>query len=375
MTKDNILTWDRLHTSRKMDLDWETSYEIAVGAAKRLEYLHHGCKRPVIHRDVKSSNMFLDEFLKPRIADLGLLRLSKPTLARIPPLFGISVMVIACPCALGLATPAVVMVGTGVGASQGILIKGGQALENEHKVRCVVFDKTGTLTIGKPVVVNTKLLTNMVLREFYELVVVAENPIWPEARDFVSISGHGVKAMVRNKEILGGNKSLMEDHNVALPIDVEDMLAEAEAMAQSGIIVSINREVVGVLAVSNPLKTAAQEEHHGDWGQLGGTANSIAREVGIETVIVEAKPDQKAEKLKDLQDYGYKVAMVGDGINDSPTLVAIDVGIAIGAGIGIAIEAVDIVLMKSNLEDVITTIDLSIKMFSHIRLNYIWACS
>ncbi|KAH1077755.1 hypothetical protein GYH30_053014 [Glycine max] len=319
--------------------------------------------------------------------------------------FGISVMVIACPCALGLATPTAVMVGTGVGASQGILIKGGQALENTHKVNCVVFDKTGTLTIGKPVVVNTKLLTNMVLREFYELVAAAEvnsehplakaiveyakklrddeNPIWPEARDFVSIAGHGVKAMVRNKEILVGNKSLMEDQNVALPIDAEEMLAEAEAMAQTGIIVSINREVVGVLAVSDPLKPAAQEvisilksmkiRSIMVTGDNWGTANSIAREVGIETVIAEAKPDQKAEKVKDLQASGCRVAMVGDGINDSPALVAADVGMAIGAGTDIAIEAADIVLMKSNLEDVITAIDLSRKTFSRIRLNYIWA--
>ncbi|BAT73085.1 hypothetical protein VIGAN_01054300 [Vigna angularis var. angularis] len=320
--------------------------------------------------------------------------------------FGISVMVIACPCALGLATPTAVMVGTGVGASQGILIKGGQALENAHKVNCVVFDKTGTLTIGKPVVVNTKLFTNMVLREFYELVAAAEvvnsehplakavveyakrlrdeeNPIWPEARDFVSIAGHGVKAMVRNKEILVGNKTLMADHNVALPIDAEEILAEAEAMAQTGIIVSINREVVGILAVSDPLKPAAQEvisilksmkvRSIMVTGDNWGTANSIAKEVGIETVIAEAKPEQKAEQVKNLQASGHKVAMVGDGINDSPALVAADVGMAIGAGTDIAIEAADIVLMKSNLEDVITAIDLSRKTFSRIRLNYIWA--
>ncbi|XP_061373774.1 probable copper-transporting ATPase HMA5 [Gastrolobium bilobum] len=319
--------------------------------------------------------------------------------------FGISVMVIACPCALGLATPTAVMVGTGVGASQGVLIKGGQALENAHKVNCIVFDKTGTLTIGKPVVVNTKLLTNMVLREFYELVAAVEvnsehplakaiveyakklrdeeNPTWPEARDFVSITGHGVKATVRNKEIIVGNKSLMADHNVALPVDAEDILSEAEGMAQTGILVSINGEVVGVLAVSDPLKPGAQEvisilksmkiRSIMVTGDNWGTANSIAREVGIETVIAEAKPEYKAEKVKDLQASRYRVAMVGDGINDSPALVAADVGMAIGAGTDIAIEAADIVLMKSNLEDVITAIDLSRKTFSRIRLNYVWA--
>ncbi|PNY00216.1 copper-transporting ATPase 3-like protein [Trifolium pratense] len=319
--------------------------------------------------------------------------------------FGISVMVIACPCALGLATPTAVMVGTGVGASQGVLIKGGQALESAHKVNCIVFDKTGTLTIGKPVIVNTKLLTKMVLREFYELVAAAEvnsehplakavveyakkfkdeeNPSWPEARDFVSVTGHGVKAIVRNKEIMVGNKSLMTDHNIAIPIVAEELLAEAENMAQTGILVSINGEVAGVLAISDPLKPGAQEvisilksmkiRSIMVTGDNWGTANSIAREVGIEDVIAEAKPDQKADKVKNLQASGYTVAMVGDGINDSPALVAADVGMAIGAGTDIAIEAADIVLMKSNLEDVITAIDLSRKTFTRIRLNYVWA--
>ncbi|XP_028767416.1 probable copper-transporting ATPase HMA5 [Neltuma alba] len=319
--------------------------------------------------------------------------------------FAISVMVIACPCALGLATPTAVMVGTGVGASQGVLIKGGQALESTHKVKCIVFDKTGTLTIGKPVVVNTKLLTNMVLQEFYELVAGAEvnsehplakaiveyakkfkdeeNPAWPETRDFVSIPGHGVKAIVGKKEIIVGNKSLLADHNIAVPLEAEDILAEAEGMAQTGILVSINGEVAGVVAVSDPLKPGAQEvisilksmniKSILVTGDNRGTANSIAREVGIEEVFAETKPEQKAEKVKELQADGYTVAMVGDGINDSPALVAANVGMAIGAGTDIAIEAADIVLMKSNLEDVITAIDLSRRTFFHIRLNYIWA--
>ncbi|RVW16385.1 putative copper-transporting ATPase HMA5 [Vitis vinifera] len=320
--------------------------------------------------------------------------------------FGISVMVIACPCALGLATPTAVMVGTGVGASQGVLIKGGQALESAHKVNCIVFDKTGTLTVGKPVVINTRLLKNMALQEFYELVAATEvnsehplakaiveyakkfredeeNPTWPEAKDFVSITGNGVKAIVRNKEIIVGNKSLMLDQNIAIPFEAEDMLAETEAMAQTGILISIEGELAGVLAISDPLKPGARDvisilksmkvKSIIVTGDNWGTANSIAKEVGIETVIAEAKPEQKAEKVKDLQASGNIVAMVGDGINDSPALAAADVGMAIGAGTDIAIEAADIVLMKSNLEDVITAIDLSRKTFSRIRLNYIWA--
>ncbi|KAG8659222.1 probable copper-transporting ATPase HMA5 isoform X2 [Manihot esculenta] len=320
--------------------------------------------------------------------------------------FGIAVIVIACPCALGLATPTAVMVGTGVGASQGVLIKGGQALESAHKVNCIVFDKTGTLTVGKPVVVNTKLFKNMVLGDFYELVAAAEvnsehplakaiveyakkfredeeSPVWPEAQDFVSITGHGVKAIVRNREIIVGNRSLMLDNNIIIPVDAEEMLAETEEMAQTGILISIDREVIGLLAISDPLKPGAREvisilksmkvRSIMVTGDNYGTANSIAREVGIETVMAETKPEQKAEKVKELQASGYVVAMVGDGINDSPALVAADVGMAIGAGTDIAIEAADIVLMKSNLEDVITAIDLSRKTFSRIRLNYIWA--
>lgn len=320
--------------------------------------------------------------------------------------FGISVMVIACPCALGLATPTAVMVGTGVGASQGVLIKGGQALETTHKVNCIVFDKTGTLTEGKPLVVSTRLLKQMVLREFYEMVAAAEansehplakaiveyakkfredeeNQTWLEARDFTSVTGHGVKAIVQNKEILAGNKSLMLDQGIHVPFEAEELLDEAEGMAQTGILVSIGGELTGVIAISDPLKHGALDaisilksmniKSIMVTGDNKGTAYSIAKEVGIEIVIAEARPEQKAEKVKELQAQGYIVAMVGDGINDSPALVAADVGMAIGAGTDIAIEAADIVLMKSNLEDVITAIDLSRKTFSRIRLNYVWA--
>ncbi|KAG5089914.1 hypothetical protein JHK86_002526 [Glycine max] len=327
--------------------------------------------------------------------------------------FGISVMVIACPCALGLATPTAVMVGTGVGATQGVLIKGGQALENAHKVNCIVFDKTGTLTVGKPVVVTTKLLKKTSLSNFYEFAAAAEasllpftvnseHPIakaivehakkiieeeqnhpWPEARDFASVSGHGVKAIVLNKEIMVGNKKMMLDHNIAISAEAEETLAEAESLAQTGILVSLDGEVAGVLAVSDPLKPGAKEvisilnlmkiKSIMVTGDNWGTANSIARQAGIETVMAEALPETKATKIKELKSSGYTVAMVGDGINDSPALVAADVGMAIGAGTDIAIEAADIVLMKSNLEDTIIAIDLAKKTFSRIRLNYIWA--
>ncbi|KAM3388897.1 hypothetical protein ACQJBY_011189 [Aegilops geniculata] len=319
--------------------------------------------------------------------------------------FGISVMVIACPCALGLATPTAVMVATGVGASQGVLIKGGQALESAQKVDCIVFDKTGTLTIGKPIVVNTRLFKNMVLREFYDYVAAAEDNsehplgkaivehakkfhpeethIWPEARDFISVTGHGVKAKISDKSVIVGNKSFMLSLGIDVPVEASEILMEEEEKAHTGIIVAMDQEIVGMISVSDPIKPNAHEvisylksmkvECIMVTGDNWGTANAIGKEVGIENIIAEAKPEQKAEKVKELQLSGKTVAMVGDGINDSPALVAANVGMAIGAGTDVAIEAADIVLMKSNLEDVITAIDLSRKAFFRIRMNYVWA--
>ncbi|EPS64277.1 hypothetical protein M569_10503, partial [Genlisea aurea] len=320
--------------------------------------------------------------------------------------FSISVMVIACPCALGLATPTAVMVGTGVGASNGILIKGGQALEATHKVvDCIVFDKTGTLTVGKPVVVGCKLLKETTMEEFTSLIAAAEinseHPLGKAVREyadefrgseptkrlkveeFESIPGHGVKAMVEDKQVLVGNKRLMKNHNVSIPSKADDILAEAESLAQTGILVSVDNELHGIVTVSDPVKPEAQRvisvlksmriETMIVTGDNHGTARAISKQVGVDTFIAEAKPETKVQKVKELQAAGSVVAMVGDGVNDSPALVAADVGIAIGAGTDIAIEAADIVLMKNNLEDVITAIDLSKKTFLRIRLNYIWA--
>lgn len=278
-------------------------------------------------------------------------------------------------------------------------------MESAQKVDCIVFDKTGTLTIGKPVVVNTRLLKNMVLREFYEYVAAAEinsehplakaivehakkfhseeNHIWPEARDFISVTGHGVKAKVNDKSVIVGNKSFMLSSAIDIPLEVSEILAEEEEKAQTGIIVAMDQEVMGIISVSDPIKPNAHEvisylksmkvESIMVTGDNWGTAKAISKEVGIEKIVAEAKPEQKAEKVKELQLSGRTVAMVGDGINDSPALVSADVGMAIGAGTDVAIEAADIVLMKSNLEDVITAIDLSRKTFFRIRMNYVWA--
>lgn len=322
--------------------------------------------------------------------------------------FGISVLVVACPCALGLATPTAVMVATGKGASQGILIKGGNALEKAHKVKTVVFDKTGTLTLGKPAVVHTKLFSKMPLQELCDLAYAAEansehplaksmvehakklhhrygscNDRTAEAKDFEVHPGAGVSANIAGRMVLVGNKRLMLAFQVPVSSEVQDYMSDTENLARTCVLVAVDGMVCGAFAVSDPLKPEAGRvvsflnsmsiSSIMVTGDNWATASAIARELGISRVFAETDPVGKAERIKELQMKGLTVAMVGDGINDSPALVAADVGMAIGAGTDIAIEAADVVLMKSNLEDVITAIDLSRKTLSRIRLNYVWA--
>lgn len=325
--------------------------------------------------------------------------------------FGISVLVIACPCALGLATPTAVMVATGKGASQGVLIKGGHALERTHKVHYIVFDKTGTLTIGKPIVVGTRLFKNMALQSFYTLTAAleanSEHPLakaiteyatslhageggdgnfirsLQQAKDFETITGQGVCAVVQGKKCMVGNRQLIMGAGIAVTEEVDEYLQDTETMARTGVLVAIENEVVGAISISDPVKPEARTviSHLKSMGVHSimvtgdnwGTANAIAREVGIEEVMAQTPPSGKADKVKELQSSGKTVAMVGDGINDSPALVAADVGMAIGAGTDVAIEAADIVLMRSDLADVVAAIDLSRKTFSRIKLNYMWA--
>ncbi|XP_064955033.1 copper-transporting ATPase HMA4-like isoform X2 [Musa acuminata AAA Group] len=322
--------------------------------------------------------------------------------------FGISVLVVACPCALGLATPTAVMVATGKGASQGVLIKGGNALEKAHKVKAVVFDKTGTLTIGRPAVVQIKNFSKISLQELCKLAAAAEvNSEHPlakaviehskklhqqygfsddhllEAKDFEVHPGAGVGASIGGKRVLVGNKRLMLAFQVSVSPEIQDYVSDMEHLARTCVLVAVDGVICGAFAVSDPLKPEAGRvisflnsmsiSSIMVTGDNWATATAIAREVGIEKVFAETDPVGKAERIKDLQMEGLTVAMVGDGINDSPALVAADVGMAIGAGTDIAIEAADIVLIKSNLEDVITAIDLSRKTLARIRLNYVWA--
>ncbi|KAI3882981.1 hypothetical protein MKX03_028714 [Papaver bracteatum] len=306
--------------------------------------------------------------------------------------FGISVLVVACPCALGLATPTAVMVATGKGASQGVLIKGGNALQKAHKVKTVVFDKTGTLTVGKPVVVSMKIFSSIPIQEFCDIAeaveVNSEHPIAKavvqhaknlhqmyastlehiaEVEDFEVHAGYGVSGKIGDKLVLVGNKRLMVACNVPINSEVEYYMSESEQLAEAVEVLNIKYfQVISFLKSMNITSILVT-------GDNSATANSIAKEVGIVTVFAETDPLGKADKIKDLQLNGMAVAMVGDGINDSPALAASDVGMAIGAGTDVAIEAADIVLMNSNLEDVVTAIDLSRKTLARIRLNYLWA--
>ncbi|GFZ20679.1 heavy metal atpase 5 [Actinidia rufa] len=288
--------------------------------------------------------------------------------------FGISVLVVACPCALGLATPTAVMVATGKGASQGVLIKGGNTLEKAHKVKTVVFDKTGTLTVGKPAVVSAMLFSEFSMEEFCHMTIAAE-----------ANSEHPIaKAVLKHAKKLSSKYGSSTEHVTEVKdFEVHLGAGKTEQLARTCVLVAIDGKVAGSFAVTDPVKPEAERVisflHSMGissimvTGDNWATATAIARQVGIRKVFAETDPLGKADKIKDLQMKGITVAMVGDGINDSPALVAANVGMAIGAGTDIAIEAADIVLVKNNLEDVITAIHLSKKTMSRIRLNYVWA--
>ncbi|XP_062218313.1 cation-transporting ATPase HMA5-like [Phragmites australis] len=337
-------------------------------------------------------------------------------------MFSISVVVIACPCALGLATPTAVMVATGVGANHGVLVKGGDALERAQNVKYVIFDKTGTLTQGKTTVTTTKIYSGMDLGDFLTLVASAEasseHPLakaildyafyfnslcklpsskdsikkrkeeifsqWLlEVTDFSALPGKGVRCLINGKEILVGNRTLITENGVNIPEEAESFLIDLELNAKTGILVAYDSHFIGLIGTTDPLKREAAVVVEGlkkmgvypvmVTGDNWRTAQAVAKEVGIEDVRAEVMPAGKVDVIRSLQKDGSVVAMVGDGINDSPALAAADVGMAIGAGTDIAVEAADYVLIRNNLEDVITAIDLSRKTFNRIRWNYFFA--
>ena len=312
----------------------------------------------------------------------------------------ISVLVIACPCALGLATPTAIMVGTGKGAENGVLIKGGDALETTHKIQTIVFDKTGTITEGKPVVTDV-VTTNFIDKtKLLQLAASAErgseHPLGEaitqegdrlglavqEVTNFEAIPGHGIEVVIEGETFILGNKKLMVERK----IDLSSIEAESDRLASEGktpMYVANKEHLLGIIAVADTIKEssiAAIEKLHRmgiEVAMITGdnkrTAEAIAKQVGIDRVLSEVLPEDKANEVKKLQQEGKKVAMVGDGINDAPALAQADIGIAIGSGTDVAMESADIVLMRSDLMDVPTAIELSHATIKNIKENLFWA--
>lgn len=312
----------------------------------------------------------------------------------------ISVLVIACPCALGLATPTAIMVGTGKGAEYGVLIKSGTALETAHKIQTIVFDKTGTLTEGKPKV--TDIVTVEGMDEEYLLRIAAsaekgsEHPLGEaivkgaEERSlnlvkvdkFKAIPGYGIEVTIDGKKILLGNRKLMVESKISLE-NLEDISNKLAEEGKTPMYIAIEGNLSGIIAVADTVKENSKkaiERLHSmgiEVAMITGdnkrTAAAIARQVGIDRVLAEVLPEDKANEVKKLQAEGKKVAMVGDGINDAPALAQADIGIAIGSGTDVAMESADIVLMRSDLMDVPTALQLSKKTITNIKQNLFWA--
>ena len=311
----------------------------------------------------------------------------------------IAILVIACPCALGLATPTAIMVGTGKGAEYGVLIKSGEALETTHKIRTIVFDKTGTITEGKPEV--TDIITINGVDEVYLLQLSAsaekgsEHPLGDaivnmaqeknlellKGENFEAIPGYGIEVMIQGKKMLLGNKKLMDDRKIEITLQ-----SESDRLAGEGktpMYVAMDHQLTGIIAVADVLKPSSKravEILHSMGievvmitGDNRRTAEAIARQAGIDRVLAEVLPQDKAREVKKLQAEGKKVAMVGDGINDAPALAQAVIGIAIGSGTYVAMESADIVLMRSDLMDVPTAIQLSKRTIRNIKQNLFWA--
>lgn len=306
---------------------------------------------------------------------------------------GISVLVISCPCALGLATPTAIMVGTGKGAQYGILTKSAESLETAHQVDTVVLDKTGTITEGKPSVTDIApvgISDKELLQIAASIEYLSEHPLakaivekadgleFSDVADFEQIVGQGVKGNVDGKKVLAGNYKMMRENNIEV--------SEDEIFANDGktsLYFAVDNKFVGIIAVADTIKETSRQaiEDMRNMGldviMLTGdnavTANAIKNKLPLSSAVAEVLPSDKEEEVRKLQQSGHKVAMVGDGINDAPALTRADVGIAIGAGTDIAIESADIVLMKSDLQDVVTSIELSHSVIKNIKENLFWA--
>ena len=308
----------------------------------------------------------------------------------------VSVLIIACPCALGLATPTAILVGTGRGAESGVLIRSGESLETAHKLTTVVLDKTGTITAGKPALIDVIPAESELLRLAAAAEAGSEHPLGeaivreavarelelPAVQAFQAWSGRGIEARIEGREVLVGSAPFLEDRGIATA-HLAEAAARLAGEAKTPIFVAVNGRAEGVLAVADPVKESSplavqRLRRMGlDVVMLTGdrreTAEAIARRVGIERVFAEVLPERKVEVVKELQARGQRVAMVGDGINDAPALAQADVGVAVGAGTDVALEASDITLVSGDLNGVVTAILLSRRTMRVIRQNLFWA--
>ena len=311
----------------------------------------------------------------------------------------ISVLVIACPCALGLATPTAVTVGIGRGAELGVLVRNGEALEVCENLTTIIFDKTGTLTKGKPEVtdvIGVGIDDEMLLKLVASVEKNSQHPLaeaivkkarekdieLEESKDFDTFGGKGVIAKVGGKEVLVGNRALFNERGIAYQ-KVEEKITKLENEGKTAILIALESEIVGIIAIADPLKEttkdAIKEFKNMNLnvimitGDNARTADTIAKQIRIENILAEVLPQDKAIKVKELQEKGEVVAFVGDGINDAPALAQADVGIAIGSGTDVAIESGEIVLMKDELMDAVAAVQLSKKVMSGIKQNLFWA--
>jgi Cu+-exporting ATPase len=359
-----------------------------------------GSKAPIQRFADRVSSYFVPSVIIISLATFGIWYFVIGSGFAVALMFSIAVLVIACPCALGLATPTAVMVGTGKGAEMGILIKNGGALEKAGKVDIVVFDKTGTLTEGKPKVTDVLPEKGYSGKEIIFLAAVAEkgseHPLArailekaeadkskvPHAKKFSAIPGQGVRASHGGKTILLGTRKLMTASKIKIT-GIENEIRSLETQGKTVMILSVNGKLAGMIAVAdvlkpNAVKSVERLKASGRkvamiTGDNERTAKAIASQAGIERVLAEVLPDGKASEVRKLQAEGLNVAMVGDGINDAPALAQADLGIAVGSGTDIAMETGDIVLVKSDPNDVPRAIELSGKTMSKIRQNMFWA--
>ena len=315
----------------------------------------------------------------------------------------IAVLVISCPCALGLATPVAIMVGTGKGAENGILIKSGDALETAHQIDTVVLDKTGTITQGKPVVTDiicaagknadkTQLLqiagslekgSEHPLAEAIVNYCVTNNISLEKVTDFNALFGKGIEGTVSGTHYYAGNEKMMEEKGISLSTEQKNQIQALAKQGRTPLLFADEKQFLGIVAVADVVKPTSKEavQKFRDYGihviMLTGdnevTAQAIKEQVGIDEVIAGVLPTQKEEKISALKQAGHKVAMIGDGVNDAPALASADVGIAIGAGTDVAIESADIVLMKNDLLDAVGAVKLSKAVIRNIKENLFWA--